>query len=576
MAIESDPPPVARALQLVRKGDLAGAEAVLAPLAGAEDPKVLHLMGMIHLRRGTALIQLGRIPEAMELFRDALRLKPDLIEAWYALGGALHRAGQPGDAVQAFRQLLRAAPDHVPARLMLGAVLIDAKQPVEAVTVLRAALALPAPAPLKAALHTNLALALRRQRKDQAALENYDRAMALHPMQPQLGIHRAETLQNLGRHDEAIAVFQQELAREPRNPDTHRFYNDLLYRLGRMDEYLKSYDRAPRTRELQLGKALFLSLQKRGDEAHAVYCELLAKDPQDRVAAVGAANALVIQKRYDEAAAWFDRAVAGQGGDADLLRYAAELAILRGDPARALVLCEQGLAGARYDQKMLAVMSAGLRMMQDERDELLNGYDSLIQVFDLEPPEGFSSMDSFNGELSAYLEGVHPKTREYLHQSLRGGTQTPEHIFGAGHNLVDRLQHRIAEAVHRYMAGLKEDESHPFLSRRARTFQYAGSWSSRLRDCGFHVNHVHPDGWISSCYYVNVPEVVQDREARQGWIKFGEPDFDMAPKIPVRRTIQPVPGRLVLFPSYTWHGTTSFRSAAPRTTIAFDAVPDLR
>ena len=33
-----------------------------------------------------------------------------------------------------------------------------------------------------------------------------------------------------------------------------------------------------------------------------------------------------------------------------------------------------------------------IRILDDERDESLNGYDSLIQVFDLEPPQGFSDM----------------------------------------------------------------------------------------------------------------------------------------------------------------------------------------
>jgi hypothetical protein len=41
----------------------------------------------------------------------------------------------------------------------------------------------------------------------------------------------------------------------------------------------------------------------------------------------------------------------------------------------------------------------------------------------------------------------------------------------------------------------------------------------------------------------------------------------------VRRAVQPVPGRLVLFPSYMWHGTIPFHATTARTTIAFDAVP---
>jgi len=116
-------------------------------------------------------------------------------------------------------------------------------------------------------------------------------------------------------------------------------------------------------------------------------------------------------------------------------------------------------------------------------------------------------------------------------------------------------------------------EDHPLTGRRGTGFTFAGSWSSRLQTQGFHANHIHPQGWISSCYYVAVPDVTLDRTAKQGWIKFGQPSFETAMDDTMRRAIQPVPGRLILFPSYMWHGTIPFRAPAARTTIAFDAVP---
>ena len=76
-------------------------------------------------------------------------------------------------------------------------------------------------------------------------------------------------------------------------------------------------------------------------------------------------------------------------------------------------------------------------------------------------PTGFSDMESFNAELNAWLDRVHPTTREYLDQSLRGGSQTPDKLFGAGHVLVEKIQRRIREAVGRYIAEMKLDENHP-------------------------------------------------------------------------------------------------------------------
>jgi hypothetical protein len=234
-------------------------------------------------------------------------------------------------------------------------------------------------------------------------------------------------------------------------------------------------------------------------------------------------------------------------------------------------MAEKSLILSPVDQTGLAVLGSAWRMMGDERDEMLNGYDDLIRVFDLEPPQGFSSMADFNDALNAWLVRLHGNTREPLQQSLRGGSQTRGYMFGMGHDLPERLKLRVTAAIDRYIAETRPDARHPFRGRCGAGFRYKDSWSSRLRDCGFHVNHIHPGGWISSCYYVGVPDAVKDETARQGWIKFGEPSFDAG--LGVRRAIQPKQGRLVLFPSYMWHGTIPFHGDA-RTTIAFDAVPN--
>ena len=78
-------------------------------------------------------------------------------------------------------------------------------------------------------------------------------------------------------------------------------------------------------------------------------------------------------------------------------------------------------------------------------------------------------------------------------------------------------------------------------------------------------------GWLSSAYYVDLPKVVSDGEDRQGWIKFGEPNLDVGQT--AEHFEQPKPGRLVLFPSYMWHGTVPFTGPDTRLTLPFDIVP---
>jgi len=592
--------PVAEALQLLQRSDFAGAERVLAGFlaGGRQDPQAIYLIGVARLRlsrfaqaaeafalarrlaplqarpplgHGEALVALGRDPEAAEAYLAAIQLDPKLTDARYGLATTFHRLGQLDHAQKTLEELLAQAPDHVPARLALGGVLIDAKRPGEAERALREGLAMAEPPQLKAAFHTNLGLALRRQRKDDEALEQYNQALALHPDQPGLATHRAEALQNLGRYEDALAVYEAALAKDPADAELHRRCNELLYRLNRQ-AYLKSYDTAPPSRALLLGKASLLAQEKRGAESLALYQQLLGQDANDRTALLGAASALNMMKRPIDALALLEPGLAVHE-DAPLLVRAAEAAILAGDPQKAEKFCRRALTLAPYDQLCLANLSLAWRMMADAREEELNGYDRHVRIFDLDPPDGFSRMEDFNAELSSHLDRLHPMTREHIDQSLRGGTQTPDHLFAAGHDLVDRLERHIAQAVGNYIRGMQAPEGHPLASRRAKGFEYAGSWSSRLTNCGFHVNHVHPAGWISSCYYVGVPKVVEDTQNRPGWIKFGEPAIDLALRDPIRRAIQPVPGRLVLFPSYMWHGTIPFEDDEVRTTIAFDVIP---
>ena len=510
---------------------------------------------------------------AITAYRAAIKLQPGLAGAYFELGTLQQRSGRLEDAESTYRKLLRAMPDNAQAKLMLGWVLMEAGKPEDAEILLRRALDTAADANMQANLRKGLAWSIRRQNRHEEALAEFDTVRRLDPAMPHVDIQRAEIMQELRRYDEALEIFQAALAREPIDPLLHRTYNDLLYRLGRKEDFLKSYDRAPKSRELLMDKAAFLTQDKRPAQAYEAYRELLTTSPTDTGAALGAAGMLSLLGHHGEAQNIFDAVLAQHANNVDVCNAAGEAALLGGDPQRSMALYQHGVRLAPYNQASLAGLSATYRIMGDERDESLNGYDSLIQLFDLDPPQGFSDMADFNAELNAYLDRLHPQTREYISQSLRGGTQTPAQLFGAGHDLVQRLQVRISEAVGRYIGGLKQDADHPFLSRRGRDFRYVGSWSSRLRDCGFHINHIHPTGWISSCYYVGVPEAVKDESARQGWLKFGEPSFAVTLNNPIRRAVQPVPGRLVLFPSYMWHGTIPFHDAQPRTTIAFDVVP---
>jgi tetratricopeptide (TPR) repeat protein len=592
---------IALAWELLQRGNAAGAEEILRPfmMPVVTDPLV-PMLGAIRLQQGrfseavplleraralfprqtryislhgAALAGLGALEPAAAAFQAAIKADPNADAPYLSLGEMQRRLSRPQEAQATYRKLLRLQPDNVDGLLALSSVLAEMGELAQAEAPLRRALLHAKDPKTKAAIHNNLAVSLGGQNKQAEALENLELAQSLAPGFANLDQRRINILFKLGRFEECLTLYEKLLAHDPSDPQMHRAYNSLLYRLGRRQDYLSSYDLAPKTREILLGKARMLAMEKRGAEAHDIYASLLARAPDDLTAAAGLAGSLLLMARPDQAVTAFEQVLKRPDADAAMFAGAAEAALLVGDPDKAQAFCQAGLKNSPFDQTCLALLGTAWRWKEDERDEELNGYDRLIQSFDLDPPDGFSSMESFNAELGAWLAGEHPATREYLEQTLRGGTQTEGFLFGAGHVLLQKLKSRFDEAVRGYIASLPYQKNHPFLTRRSASFGYVGAWSSRMHQEGFHINHVHPQGWISSCYYVTVPDVAKNVEQKQGWIKFGEPELNLPLKNRVRRAIEPVPGRLVLFPSYMWHGTIAFRSDGARTTIAFDAAP---
>ena len=163
-------------------------------------------------------------------------------------------------------------------------------------------------------------------------------------------------------------------------------------------------------------------------------------------------------------------------------------------------------------------------------------------------------------------------------QSPRGGTQTRGLLFDKRLPEIAPLSASIRTAIEGALARFTPDPAHPFLSRLTPGVDFAGSWSIRLRSAGFHQNHIHHSGWLSSACYIALPPEVTvpgatTGEPLPGRLVFGVPDAALAVDLAPRRIVRPASGTLALFPSYFWHGTAPFESASPRLTVAFDALP---
>lgn len=531
----------------------------------AREPKQPH----VQLNLGSLLTDMGRAAEGIALLRAVVRAQPNNVDALVALGQAQHTTREFDFAERHLRAALKLAPDDPVIALSLGGLLNDAGRPRDGETVLRAALARTVAAPMRAALEHNLGVALKLQGRWSEALAAFDAALTLAPDLPFADANRAGVLAHLKREDEAVAGYQRALAKNPLHMAAHQELNALLYRGGRDAEFLASFDAAEKklgpVPAIWLGKGAFLNRTGRFDAAEALFARAAQVQPENPEALNGLALALAGLGRLDEAVQAYERSLTLRPDAVPARVNLAGVLLQLGEGPRALALTEAAVADAPHDQAALAMHELALRMTRDPRADILANYDRHVQLFELDLPSGF------NAELNGWLDTLHGDAREHVDQTLRGGTQTMEPLFDSGHPLIATLRGKIEEAVAAYIARMDDADDHPLASRRGDGFRFTGSWSSRLRDQGFHTNHIHPMGWISSVYYVAVPDAVE--EGQQGWLKFGEPSFATPMNDAIRRLVKPVPGRLVLFPSYMWHGTVPFHASTARTTIAFDAVP---
>ncbi len=266
------------------------------------------------------------------------------------------------------------------------------------------------------------------------------------------------------------------------------------------------------------------------------------------------------------------RAAASVGAaDANILRnwVAVLLSLGRADDALPVIRAER--ARAPLDASWIADEATAARMAGDPAYASLYDYERFVRVYDLEPPSGWRSMAELNAALETLLTARHTLARHPFDQSMRFGTQTMGDLQRDSDPAIQAVLHAFLEPIADYRMKLGEDASHPLSARNSGESRYVGCWSVQLAQHGFHVNHLHPEGWLSSAYYVAVPTETADARERSGWIKFGEPALPV-PGVEADFAVQPRPGRLVLFPSYMWHGTTAIRGTEPRLTMAFDVV----
>jgi tetratricopeptide (TPR) repeat protein len=165
---------------------------------------------MAQVNLGNILYKANRVPEAMDLFKQASEIKPAV--AHYSLGNALIEKGRTSEALEEYRQSLRIDPDYAEARNNLASALLLTGRTSDAIAEYEYALRIN---PDYAEAHNNLGNALVHAGRASEAIEHFRQALRMSPASASTHNNLGAALAQIGRIPEAIAEFKAALRINP-------------------------------------------------------------------------------------------------------------------------------------------------------------------------------------------------------------------------------------------------------------------------------------------------------------------------------------------------------------------------
>jgi tetratricopeptide (TPR) repeat protein len=504
------------AVQLQQQGKLDAAadtcQSVIKKVPQEPDP--LHLLGLIRKQQ-------GQHEEAERLLRASIEKAPNRPNFHGNLGNLLSNLGRLGDAEKAYRQALALDNDFRPARLGLARLLNEA------------------------GIHD----AAERE-ADTLLDENPDDAEAL----AALGV----ALVGQSRYAEAEDAYRKALEIAPGYGAARHNLGAMLAKVERVEESLAELDRATdagiRGVEIDFNRSSALMKLYRFEEGEQLLASSVKATPT-----YADAQKLLAQFRF----------MRGDENFADELGRATQ--DYPDNPELQLAFAQVLHGANRLEDAELALTTALTHCKSHPR--LLGVLASVYQEAGRFEEALQSAQNAVNAEPTDQL------LADYVIDALMslGRADEAMPLIASARERMPNNQWYIA--IESTAARLLGDPRYEFLcdyEEMVRSFELEPprGWSS-MEDFhqellpALHARHrfyAHPLD-----YYAEVPDEVDDASAKSGWIKFGEPRYPV-PGATAEKYVQPKQGRLVLFPSYMWHGTTPIHGDEPRMTVAFDVV----
>jgi tetratricopeptide (TPR) repeat protein len=585
---------------LLQSGKFAQARSVLETIL-RNDPNMIEA----HRLLAGAMLALGDRHTAEKTLRAAAAINPRWAPIQVALGELLVGDGRLDEAERALRNGVTDGANYPRASLSLASLLLQTNRQLEARNLIAPFAMSSNATPEVLSEYANalnaleqyddaaeiLARVSRMMPKDgviaarlasaQASAGRYAQAKLSAQRALENGADFAQTWFAIGhaamgeaRFDDAETAFRTACDRDPQNVDAQRELAQLIWmRHGDLAMATQHLDLALRMRpnsEILLSTKAVL-YESAGDDVGAL--ELLRESAQQdsaHPAVLLTASEAAMKANMQGAVEYAERALRKLPGDTSALAMLGNALLNAGRAQEAEALALEALRRHPYNQGFIALFATARRLRGDERYREIHDYAGLVHTWTIDTPSGWLDLPSYLADLAESLREMHTLRTHPVHQSLRHGTQSTKNLLESEDPVIRAFFSAIDGPIQRHMRAIGKGND-PTRQRNTGGYKIRGIWSVQLHPNGYHTNHVHPDGWLSSACYIDLPPAIE--HDHQGWLKFGEPGIPTQPPLAPEHFVRPAPGLLALFPSHMWHGTVPFTGEGTRLTIAFDVVP---
>ena len=392
---------------------------------------------------------------------------------------------------------------------------------------------------------------------------------------PESWLVYARSLGHLSRFKDALEAYKQGLTRAPNNANVQMEYAQLHWMVnGDLNAALSLFHEA-------------LKIQTSISDIHVMYAEVIGQmgDASQQFDLLNQAyassgnhprlayflsKAALKNEKFELALQLSQLATKAFPQELDNAINACNCHLAMGQANAVLAIVERFLKTSPNNQHLIALQATAYRLLGDERYPLLYDYTSLVKYLPLGVPKGWSSLSGYISDLEAELEEQHKFVQHPFFLSVRNGSQIPS-IARIQKPAIQAFSEAMAQPVNEYVNALSGNKN-PMTLRNTGKFTPLPAWSVLLPPGGYHVSHVHQEGWLSAACHIR-PAENEEGNVKAGWLALGEPGSITQPKLDAEMFIEPKSGHLAMFPSYMWHGTVGFNQGKPRLTVALDIVP---